>query len=180
VPFDLRSLHQSYVPSPIFREHMFEGGISNPKVMFFIVQLGAYACFSLGILGMDYWVTWKKGRALTIVLFPHLKWGRLILNPSPVGSPLLAYGFRKGTVWETLILVAQSRFPHPHFSLPSADYNPYFIIFLLWVHKALAHPLPLSTCLGCAWKCFPGGWCSWKNVKSMSWPQARNKREIIL
>jgi len=40
---------------------MFEGGQTNPKGMFFIVQLGAYACFSLGILGMDCLVTWKKG-----------------------------------------------------------------------------------------------------------------------
>ena len=33
-------------------------------------------------------------------------------------------------------------------SLPSAHYKPYFPIFLLWVHKALAYPLTLSTYLG--------------------------------
>lgn len=52
---------------------MFEGGLSCPKGMLFIVQSSAYACFSLGMLGMDYLVTWKTGRALTVVLFHHLK-----------------------------------------------------------------------------------------------------------
>ena len=36
--------------------------------------------------------------------FTHLN-GGLILTPSPVISPLLAYGFSKGITWETLILV---------------------------------------------------------------------------
>ena len=46
----LRHLHQLYVSSPIGQEHMLQGGQSNPKGTLFIMQLGAYACFSFGHL----------------------------------------------------------------------------------------------------------------------------------
>lgn len=106
----LRHLHQPYVSSPICQEHMLEGGQSDPKCMLFIVQSGAYACFSFGHLACIMGDL-EEGRVLTVVLFPHLKWG-LIFNSSPVGPPLMAHGFKKGTTWEILTKIAWSCSPH--------------------------------------------------------------------
>jgi len=86
----------------------------------------AIRCFCLFFI----WAFWQlgdleEGRSLIVVLFPHLKWGGLIFNPSPMGPLLLAYFFRKGTSWKTPILVAWFLFPIPYLSLPSTHYEPY-------------------------------------------------------
>lgn len=43
--------------------------------MFLIVQLDAYACFSFGNFGHGLMGDLEEGRALSLVLFPHLKLG---------------------------------------------------------------------------------------------------------
>lgn len=75
VPVYFRSLHQLYVFSPICQDHMLEGGQTDPKGMFFIVKLGACAYFPFGHLGNGSLGDLEEGRVLTMVLFPHLKWG---------------------------------------------------------------------------------------------------------
>ena len=64
-----------YVSSPIFQEHMLEGGQSDPKGMFFNVKSSAYACFSFGNFGHGLLGDLEEGRDLTVVFFPRLKWG---------------------------------------------------------------------------------------------------------
>jgi len=54
---------------------MLEGGKFGPKGMVFIVQSGAYACFSFGHFGHGLLGNLEEGRVLTVVLFSHLKWG---------------------------------------------------------------------------------------------------------
>lgn len=55
---------------------MLEGGQYDPKDMIFIMQSGVYAFFSFRHFGHGLLGDMEEKRALTMVLFPHLKGGQ--------------------------------------------------------------------------------------------------------
>jgi len=92
---------------------MFEGGPSNPKYMVFHYAIGCLFLFFMGKIGYGLLGVLEEGRDLTVAF------RGLILIPSVVGPPLLAYSFRMCTTLETSIVVSWSHFPfHLFHSLP--------------------------------------------------------------